>query len=216
MSNAPIFLPTTPAELQSLGWSQLDVILITGDSYIDSPLIGVAVIGKVLQAAGYKVGIIAQPDPQSEVDITRLGEPRLFWGVTAGSIDSMVANYTATGRPRRADDYTPGGENTKRPNRATLVYANLIRRYFKNTVPIVLGGIEASLRRVAHYDFWSDAIRRSVLFDAKADYLLYGMAESSVVELAQALDSGNDPTTIRGLCYIAKEVPTRLHRVACI
>ena len=122
MSNAPIFLPTTPAELISLGWSQLDVILITGDSYIDSPLIGVAVIGKVLQAAGYKVGIIAQPDIQSEVDITRLGGPRLFWGVTAGSIDSMVANYTATGRPRRADDYTPGGRNTKRPNRATLVY----------------------------------------------------------------------------------------------
>ena len=208
MLKAPIFLPTTPSELKALGWSQLDVILITGDSYIDSPLIGVAVIGKVLQAAGYKVGIIAQPDTQSKVDITRLGEPRLFWGVTAGSIDSMVANYTATGRPRRADDYTPGGENTKRPNRATLVYANLIRRYFKNTVPIVLGGIEASLRRVAHYDFWSDAIRRSVLFDAKADYLLYGMAESSVVELAQALDFGNDPTTIRGLCYIAKEVPT--------
>jgi uncharacterized radical SAM protein YgiQ len=207
MSNTPIFLPTTPAELQSLGWSQLDVILITGDSYIDSPLIGVAVIGKVLQAAGYKVGIIAQPDIQSEVDITRLGKPRLFWGVTAGSIDSMVANYTATGRPRRADDYTPGGRNTKRPNRATLVYANLIRRYVKNTVPIVLGGIEASLRRVAHYDFWSDAIRRSALFDAKADYLLYGMADRSVVELAQALASGGDPTVIKGLCYIAKEVP---------
>jgi uncharacterized radical SAM protein YgiQ len=208
MSNASIFLPTTPAELKSLGWSQLDVILITGDSYIDSPFMGVAVIGKVLQAAGYKVGIIAQPDIQSEDDITRLGEPRLFWGVTAGSIDSMVANYTATGRPRRADDYTPGGRNTKRPNRATLVYANLIRRYFKNTVPIVLGGIEASLRRVAHYDFWSDAIRRSALFDAKADYLLYGMAERSVVELAGTLASGGDPTVIKGLCFIAKEVPT--------
>jgi uncharacterized radical SAM protein YgiQ len=207
MSDAPIFLPTTSAERQSLGWSQLDVILITGDSYIDSPLMGVAVVGKVLQAAGFKVGIIAQPDTQSEVDITRLGEPRLFWGVSAGSIDSMVANYTATGRPRRADDYTPGGRNTKRPNRATLVYANLIRRYFKNTAPIVLGGIEASLRRVAHYDFWSDAVRRSVLFDAKADYLLYGMAERSVVELAQVLAAGGDPTAIKGLCYIAKEVP---------
>lgn len=202
-----MFLPTTPAELQSLGWKQLDVILITGDSYIDSPFIGVSLVGKVLQNAGYKVGIIAQPDTQSAVDITRLGEPRLFWGVTAGSIDSMVANFTATGRPRRTDDYTPGGYNTHRPNRATLVYANLIRRYFKDTLPIVLGGVEASLRRIAHYDFWSDSIRRSVLFDAKADYLLYGMAEGSIIELARALESGADPTRIQGLCYIAKEPP---------
>jgi len=202
-----MFLPTTPSELKTLGWGQLDVILITGDSYIDSPFIGVSVIGKVLQDAGFKVGIIAQPDWQSDKDITRLGEPRLFWGVTAGSIDSMVANYTATGRPRRADDYTPGGRNTKRPNRATLVYANLIRRHFKDTAPIVLGGIEASLRRIAHYDFWSDKIRRAVLFDAKADYLLYGMAEGSVIVLAQALDSGHDPSDLPGLCYIAKQAP---------
>ena len=120
----------------------------------------------------------------------------------------MVANYTATGRPRRSDDYTPGGRNTRRPNRATLVYSNLIRRYFKGTVPIVLGGVEASLRRIAHYDFWSDAIRRSALFDAKADYLLYGMAEASILELAHALEAGEDPTGIQGLCYIAKEVPS--------
>jgi len=201
------FLPSTQADLNALGWDQLDIILITGDSYIDSPFIGVAVIGKVLQDAGFKVGIIAQPDYQASDDITRLGEPRLFWGVTAGSIDSMVANYTATGRPRRADDYTPGGLNTKRPNRATLVYANLIRRYYKNTVPIVLGGVEASLRRIAHYDYWSDTIRRSVLFDAKADYLLYGMAERSVIELAHKLNSSQDPTEMRGLCYIAKQAP---------
>ncbi len=147
-----MFLPTTPEEMQNLGWDQLDVILITGDSYIDSPFIGIAVIGKILLDAGYKVGVIAQPDWESDEDITRLGEPRLFWGVSAGSIDSMVANYTATGRPRRADDYTPGGRNTRRPNRATLVYANLIRRYFKDTAPIVLGGVEASLRRIAHYE----------------------------------------------------------------
>jgi uncharacterized radical SAM protein YgiQ len=202
-----MFLPTTREELNQLGWDQLDVILITGDSYIDSPFIGVAIIGKVLVNAGYKVGIIAQPDTQSETDITRLGEPRLFWGVSAGSIDSMVANYTATGRPRRSDDYTPGGRNTKRPNRATLVYANLIRRYFKNTVPIVLGGVEASLRRIAHYDYWSDSVRRSALFDAKADYLLYGMAEGAVLELAKALKTGTDPTKIRGLCYIGKTIP---------
>ncbi|MEA3326849.1 MAG: YgiQ family radical SAM protein [Chloroflexota bacterium] len=202
-----MFLPTTQAEVNRLGWDCLDIILITGDSYIDSPFMGVSVIGSVLQNAGYKVGVIAQPDYQSGVDITRLGEPRLFWGVTAGSIDSMVANYTATGRPRRLDDYTPGGRNTKRPNRATLVYANLIRRYFKNTVPIVLGGVEASLRRIAHYDFWSDAIRRSVLFDSKADYLLYGMAEGSVLALAQELSKGKKPTKTRGLCFIAKSIP---------
>ncbi len=202
-----MFLPTTSAELKQLGWKQLDVILITGDSYIDSPFIGVSVIGRVLQKAGYKVGILAQPDLQTGDDMTRLGEPRLFWGVTAGSIDSMVANFTATGRPRHTDDYTPGGLNTKRPNRATLVYANAIRRYFKNTVPIVLGGVEASLRRIAHYDFWTDSIRRSVLFDAKADYLLYGMAEGSVLDLASALDAGDDATHIRGLCYIAKQIP---------
>ena len=202
-----MFLPTTRKELDQLGWNQLDVILITGDSYIDSPFIGVSVIGKVLLNAGYKVGIIAQPDYKSDADITRLGEPCLFWGVTAGSIDSMVANYTATGRPRRTDDYTPGGQNTKRPNRATLVYTNLIRRYFKDTKPIVLGGIEASLRRIAHYDFWSNSIRRSVLLDAKADYLLYGMAERSIIELAQALKTGTYPSLLPGLCYKAKQPP---------
>jgi len=193
-----MFLPTTPEEVKRLGWDALDVILVSGDSYIDSPFIGAAVIGKVLLHAGYRVGIIAQPDVSSLTDIGRLGLPRLFWGVTAGSVDSMVANYTALKKKRRSDDYTPGGENTRRPDRATIVYSNLIRR-FVNSVPspsalsqrerrlptyIVLGGIEASLRRVAHYDYWDDAIRRSVLFDAKADYLLYGMAERSVLDLA--------------------------------
>jgi uncharacterized radical SAM protein YgiQ len=202
-----MFLPTTKSEIDDLGWEQLDIILITGDSYIDSPFVGISVIGQVLLNAGYKVGVIAQPDYQSPNDITRLGAPRLFWGVSAGSIDSMVANYTATGKPRRSDDYTPGGRNTKRPNRATLVYSNLIRRYFKNTVPIVLGGIEASLRRIAHYDFWEDSIRRSVLFDAKADYLLYGMAEGAILEFAKAVESKQDPTQIRGLCYIGKNIP---------
>ena len=202
-----MFLPTTSQELRQLGWDQLDVILVTGDSYIDSPFMGIAVIGKVLLDAGYKVGVIAQPGWDSGGDITRLGEPRLFWGVSAGSIDSMVANYTATGRPRRADDYTPGGQNNRRPNRATLVYANLIRRYFKDTAPIVLGGVEASLRRIAHYDFWSDSVRRSVLFDAKADYLLYGMAEGSVIDLARAFNHGEDPRQLRGLCYISKSIP---------
>ncbi|MDH4033120.1 MAG: YgiQ family radical SAM protein, partial [candidate division Zixibacteria bacterium] len=161
------FLPTTKAELKARKWSQLDVILVTGDSYIDSPFIGVAVIGRMLADAGYKVGIIAQPDIATGSDMKRLGEPLLFWGVTGGSVDSMVANYTATGRKRRRDDFTPGGVNNRRPDRAVIVYSNLIRKYFKNTRPIVLGGVEASLRRVAHYDFHVDKVRRSVLFDAR-------------------------------------------------
>ena len=153
------------------------------------------------------MGIIAQPDLDSEADIARLGEPRLFWGVTGGSVDSMVANYTASIKKRWQDDYTPGGRNTRRPNRAVIAYTNLIKRYFKDTAPIVLGGIEASLRRVAHYDYWSDSVRRSILFDAKADYVLYGMAERSVIALAEALDAGAGMDAIRGLCYIAKEPP---------
>jgi len=205
--NRQSFLPTTRAEIAARGWDALDVIIISGDSYVDNPYIGAAVVGRVLEDAGFRVGIIAQPDVRSETDITRLGEPRLFWGVTGGSVDSMVANYTASRKKRRRDDYTPGGRNDRRPNRAVIAYANLIRRYFKDTVPIVLGGIEASLRRVAHYDFWSDSVRRSILFDAKADYLLYGMAERSVVELAKALAQEEDPTSIRGLCYKGREAP---------
>ena len=202
------FLPTTPEEVRQRGWDALDIILVSGDSYIDSPYIGSAVIGRVLEQAGYRVGIIAQPDVSTPADITRLGEPRLFWGVSGGSVDSMVANTTASKKRRRTDDYTPGGVNDRRPNRAVIVYTNLIRRGWKQTVPIVLGGIEASLRRVAHYDYWDDAIRRSILFDAKADYLLYGMAEGSVLELAQAVREDKTVSEIRGLCYIAKEAPS--------
>ena len=200
-----MYLPTTRQEMSQLGWDRLDVILVSGDSYIDSPYIGIAVIGKLLLQAGYRVGVIAQPDVQSERDISRLGEPELFWGVTAGSIDSMVANYTSLKKKRKTDDYTPGGENNRRPNRATIAYTNLIRRTFKPTQPIILGGIEASLRRIAHYDFWSDKIRRSILFDAKADYIIYGMGEKTVLELAQKLRDGKDGLDIRGLCYIAKD-----------
>ena len=206
-----MFLPTTRLEMQHLGWDQLDVILVTGDSYIDSPFIGIAVVGKILAQAGYRVGVIAQPALDTDEDISRLGEPRLFWGVSGGSIDSMVANYTALMKKRKSDDYTPGGVNNRRPDRAVIVYANLIRRCFKNTRPIVLGGIEASLRRIAHYDYWSDRLRGSILFDAKADYLLYGMAETSVGELAQALQSGEDPRPIRGVCYLANAAELAQH-----
>ena len=199
-----MFLPTTPEEVKHHGWDALDVILVTGDSYIDSPYIGVAVIGKILTQAGYRVGIIAQP---TETDIGRLGEPKLFWGVTAGSVDSMVANYTALKKRRKSDDYTPGGLNNRRPDRACIVYTNWIRRFAKPARPIVLGGIEASLRRVPHYDYWSNSVRRSLLFDAKADFLLHGMAEKSVLEFAGAFRAGNDPCAVRGLSYIAKEKP---------
>ena len=200
-----MFIPTTQKEIQDLGWEQLDIILVSGDTYIDSPYAGMAIVGRLLLQAGYRVGIIAQPDWKSEKDITRLGEPRLFWGVSSGLVDSMVANYTAMKKFRNTDDFTPGEKNNRRPDRANLVYTNLIRRYYKNTVPIVLGGIEASLRRVAHYDFWTNKVRGSQIFDAKADILVYGMAEKTIVELAHALHAKEDYTDIRGLCYISKE-----------
>jgi len=198
------FLPTTRKEMDALGWDQCDVILVSGDAYIDSPFIGVAVVGRILEALGFKVGIIGQPDIKNE-DVKRLGEPKLYWGVSGGSIDSMVSNYTATKKFRNNDDYTPGGKNDKRPDRATLVYTNLIRRHFKNTVPIVLGGIEASLRRVTHYDFWTNKLRKPILFDAKADYLIYGMGEVAIREFSTALRDGKDPREVRGVCYISKE-----------
>ncbi len=203
-----MFLPTTQEELAALGWDKLDIILVSGDSYIDSPYIGVALIGRLLQRAGYRVGVIAQPEITSGTDIARLGEPRLFWGVTGGSVDSMVANYTATKRKRKSDDYTPGGENSRRPDRAVIVYSNLIRRHIKQTAPIVLGGIEASLRRVAHYDFWSDKVRKSILFDAKADYLVYGMGEKATLELADGLRKGTSADDTPGVCYISGKKPS--------
>lgn len=202
-----MFLPTTTEEIRARGWSRPDVILISGDTYIDSPYSGVAVIGRILENAGYKTAILAQPDVDDPADFTRLGEPTLFWGVSGGLVDSMVSNYTALKKPRNQDDFTPGGVNNRRPDRALIVYTNRIRRYFKDTVPIVLGGVEAGLRRVAHYDFWSNKVRGSVLFDAKADYLLYGMADRSIVELADALRDGKPLDRIRGLCYGAKEAP---------
>jgi len=207
------FLPTTREEMDALGWEQCDVILVSGDAYIDSPFIGVAVVGRMLEKLGYKVGIIGQPDVQSDVDIKRLGEPRLYWGVSGGSIDSMVANYTATKKFRNSDDYTPGGKNTKRPDRAVLVYTNLIRKHFKNTVPVVLGGIEASLRRVTHYDYWTNKLRKPILFDSKADILIYGMGEQAIRDLTQALDKGTEWKEIRGVCYISKEPVAHYHQL---
>ena len=203
----PMFIPTTLEELHTLGWSTPDIILVSGDTYIDTPYSGIALLGKILIKAGYRVAVIAQPDVNSASDITRLGEPALFWGISGGTVDSMVANYTATLRKRRADDFTPGGINNRRPDRAVIVYTNLIKKYFKSTVPIVLGGIEASLRRITHYDYWSDRLRAPILFDSKADYLLYGMAEQSILELADALKNRKSPENIRGLCYLYRSIP---------
>lgn len=204
--NRDNFLPTTASDLKRLGWKQLDIILVSGDAYIDSPYMGVALIGRLLAHNSYKVGIIAQPDIETD-DIARLGEPKLFWGVSSGAVDSMVANHTATLKKRRSDDFTPGGENTKRPDRAVIAYSNLIRQHFKKTVPIVLGGVEASLRRIVHYDFWSNKLRRSILFDAKADILVYGMGEKSILAVANALRQNDPFFDIDGICYISSDIP---------
>jgi uncharacterized radical SAM protein YgiQ len=199
------FLPTTREEMYERGWDYCDIILVSGDAYIDSPFIGVSMVGRMLERMGYKVGMIGQPDIKSPDDIMRLGEPKLYWGVSGGSVDSMVSNYTATKKFRNSDDYTPGGVNNKRPDRAVLVYTNLIRRYFKNTVPIVLGGIEASLRRVTHYDYWQNKLKKPILFDSKADILIYGMGEIALEQLTKAIEEGRDYRDIRGVCYISKE-----------
>ncbi len=207
------FLPTTRAEMDARGWDYCDVILVSGDAYIDSPFIGVAVVGRMLERMGYRVGIIGQPNIDSAEEISRLGEPRLYWGVSGGSVDSMVSNYTATKKFRNSDDYTPGGRNTKRPDRAVLIYTNLIRRYFKDTVPIVLGGIEASLRRVSHYDYWSNKLKKPILFDSKADVIVYGMGEIALEQLTKAIEEKRDYSEVCGICYIAKEPVLTYHQL---
>ena len=201
-----MFIPTTKEEVRKRGWDSLDIILVSGDTYIDSSYNGSAVIGHYLIDAGFRVGIICQPRTDSDADIMRLGTPLLYWSVSGGCVDSMVANHTPTGKFRKDDDFTPGGMNNRRPDRACIVYSNLIRRFSKG-IPIVLGGIEASLRRVVHYDAWSDSLRRSILFDAKADIITYGMAELSNLELATCLRDGKDWHDIRGISYISKTAP---------
>lgn len=176
----------TRAEMARRGWDELDIILVSGDAFVDHPAFGVAAIARVLLAAGWRVGVIAQPRWSTTEDIARLGRPRLCFGITAGNVDSMVANHSPAGRGRRRDDYSPGGKPGLRPDRATTVYCNLLRRMFKD-VPLIIGGIEASLRRLAHYDYWDDAVRRSILLDTRADILCYGMAEPAVVEVAARL-----------------------------
>jgi uncharacterized radical SAM protein YgiQ len=203
------FLPTSRADMDALGWQQCDVIIVTGDAYVDHPSFGMAIIGRVLQAQGFKVGIIAQPDWRSTRDFEALGAPRLFFGVTGGNMDSMVNRYTSDRRVRSDDAYTPGGAGGRRPDRCVIVYSQRLREAFK-TVPIVLGGIEASLRRIAHFDYWSETVRRSVLVDAKADLLVYGNAERQIGDIARRLHAGSplcDITDIRGTAFLRRGLP---------
>jgi uncharacterized radical SAM protein YgiQ len=203
------YLPMTGAEMAALGWEQCDVILVSGDAYVDHPSFGMALIGRVLEAQGLRVGIIAQPDWHSAEAFRALGRPRLFFGITAGNMDSMVNRYTADRRVRSDDAYTPGGEGGKRPDRSVIVYAQRAREAYKD-VPIVIGGIEASLRRIAHFDYWSENVRRSVLLDAKADLLVFGNAERQILELARRLDAGERIQAIddlRGTAFVRRVWP---------
>lgn len=197
------FLPVSRADMEARGWDQCDFVYICGDAYVDHPSFGMAIISRVLEHAGYRVGIICQPDWTDPASIAALGEPRLGFLISAGNMDSMVNHYTVNKKPRREDAYTPGGRAGARPNRAVTVYGNLIRRTFKDK-PIIIGGIEASLRRLAHYDYWQDKLKRSVLLDSSADILLYGMGERSIVEVADALDGGlpvDQITFVNGSVY---------------
>jgi uncharacterized radical SAM protein YgiQ len=202
------FLPTNKHEMQERGWQACDVIFITADAYCDHPSFGVALLSRLLEDEGYKVGIIAQPDWRSIADFMKLGRPNLFFGITAGNLDSMLNIYTSYMNFRKEDKYSPGGVIGLRPKLPTIVYANKAAEAFKDT-PVIIGGIEASLRRLAHYDFWSDKVRRSILFDAKADMLVYGMAERQIVEIAQRLQSGekiSEMNDIRGTVVARRDI----------
>ncbi|MDP1565609.1 MAG: YgiQ family radical SAM protein, partial [Polaromonas sp.] len=200
------FLPMSRVEMDVLGWDSCDIIIVTGDAYVDHPSFGLAVIGRMLDAQGFRVGIIAQPDWQSADPFKVLGKPNLFFGVTAGNMDSMINRYTADRKIRSDDAYTPGDIGGRRPDRAAIVYSQRCREAFKD-VPIILGGIEGSLRRIAHYDYWSDKVRRSIVVDAKCDLLLYGNAERAIVEIAHRL-AAKEPvahmTDIRGTAFIRR------------
>ena len=203
------FLPTSREEMAALGWDSCDIIVVTGDAYVDHPSFGMAVIGRMLEAQGFRVGIIAQPDWQSADPFKALGKPNLFFGVTAGNMDSMINRYTADRKIRSDDAYTPGDIGGKRPDRAAIVYSQRCREAWSD-VPIILGGIEGSLRRIAHYDYWSDKVRRSVVVDAKCDLLLYGNAERAIVEIAHRLaakEPVQDITDVRGTAYVRRSTP---------
>ena len=206
------FLPMSRAEMDELGWDSCDIIIVTGDAYVDHPSFGMAIIGRLLEKQGFRVGIIAQPDWLSKEPFEVLGKPNLFFGVAAGNMDSMINRYTAE-RKRRSDDaYTPGNIGGKRPDRCSLVYAQRCKEAWSD-VPVILGGIEASLRRIAHYDYWQDKVRRSILVDATADMLVYGNAERAIVEVAHRLAQGEaieDITDVRGTSFVRRDTPAGL------
>src|SRR5689334_5435795 len=210
--NSPVRpLPMTMEEARQRGWEELDVVFVTGDAYIDHPSFAMAILGRVLEAAGFRVGIVSQPDWQSCEDWQRFGRPRLFFGISAGNMDSMINHYTANKKVRNADAYSPGGRIGLRPDRATLPYCQRAREAFPG-VPVIAGGVEASLRRLAHYDYWSDTVKRSILLDAKADLVVFGMGEQAIVEIARRLAAGQsvrDLRDMRGVAYAlgAREEP---------
>src|SRR6516164_6358826 len=202
-------LPATRAEMDARGWDELDVVFVTGDAYVDHPSFAMAILGRVLEAAGFRVAMLSQPDWRSCEPWRQFGRPRLFFAVSAGNMDSLINHYTANKKVRNDDAYSPGGRIGLRPDRATLPYCHRAREAFPG-VPIVAGGVEASLRRLAHYDYWSDTVRKSILLDAKADLLVYGMGEKTIVEIAQRLAAGRtvrDLRDLRGVAYVmgAKE-----------
>jgi uncharacterized radical SAM protein YgiQ len=208
------FLPITMEDARKRGWHELDVIFVTGDAYVDHPAFGVPLLARWLESHGFRVGLIAQPDWQSKEPFMALGRPRLFFAVSAGAMDSMVAHYTPAKKLRRDDAYTPGNRHGARPNRATIIYTSRLREAYKD-VPVIIGGIEASLRRFAHYDYWEDRVRRSILFDAKADLLVYGMGERPLLELAERLRQGEPFAAIRdirGTAYAARAGDAELQR----
>ncbi|KJG12422.1 hypothetical protein UB37_13730 [Photobacterium iliopiscarium] len=209
------FLPTSRKEMDALGWDSCDIIIVTGDAYVDHPSFGMAVIGRLLESQGFRVGIIAQPKWDNKDDFMALGQPNLYFGITSGNMDSMINRYTADRKLRKDDAYTPNNEGGKRPDRAVLVYSQRCREAYKEA-PIVLGGIESSLRRLAHYDYWSDKVRRSVLMDAKADILLFGNAERALVEVSHRIANGEDIkslTNIAGTAVMIKDIPERYQEI---
>lgn len=203
-----MFLPVTMEEMKERGWQQADFVLVTGDAYVDHHSFGTAIIGRLLERYGYKIAVLPQPDYKSAEDFQRFGKPRLGFLINSGVVDSMVNNYSVFKHRRKTDEYAPGGKAGNRPDRAVIVYSNRAKEAYKD-VPVIIGGIEASLRRLGHYDYWSDKVRRSILLDSKADLLIYGMGERAIVEIAEALDSGiaaRDITWVRGTCYRAKDL----------
>lgn len=211
------FLPVTEKEMKERGIEQFDFVYITGDAYVDHPSFGVSIISRLIESLGYTIGIISQPDWHTDKDFKRFGRPKLAFLVTSGNIDSMVAHYTAAKRKRSDDAYTAGGKAGKRPDRAVIVYCKKIREIYGD-VPVAIGGLEASLRRFAHYDYWDDAVRPSILVESGADLLMFGMGEHQITELSERLAKGEnirDIHDIRGTCYLTEPVNTPYGAAEC-